>query len=85
MNPLHINPYRAPAPTQLPARMSKPWDPTWLPLAIVLSLPLTLVLFCAMVRSSIDGELIPSTALHGAIGYAVVVLVVCARDLLRSP
>jgi hypothetical protein len=47
-------------------------------------LPLTLVLFCAIVRSSIEPELIPSTVLHGAIGYAVLVLLLCGRDLMRA-
>jgi hypothetical protein len=81
---LHIDPYRTPPAAQSPVRVPRPWDPTWLPLAIVLSLPLTLVLFCAMIRSSIDAELVPSTVLHGAIGYAVLVLFVCGRDLPRS-
>ncbi|MGO9839416.1 MAG: hypothetical protein ACLP1X_34995 [Polyangiaceae bacterium] len=78
------NPYRTPPPTKVAARASTSWDPAWLPLVIVLSLPLTLVLFCAVVRSSIEPELIPSTVLHGSIAYAVLVLVLCGRDLMRS-
>jgi len=81
--PVHLDPYRTIAPDRLVARESTPRDLTWLPLAIVLSLPMTLVLFCAMVRSSIYAELIPSTVLQGAVAYAALVIVVCGRDLLR--
>jgi hypothetical protein len=78
-----MHPYRTPAQTSVPRAHASRSDGAS-PLLVVASWPVALVLFCAIVRSLIAPSLIPVSVLYLAIGYALVVLLACAWDLLRS-
>jgi hypothetical protein len=78
-----MHPYRTAVETSAPRAIGSRREGAS-PLLVVASWPVALVLFCSIVRSVVASSIIPVSVLYLAIGYALVVLIACTWDLLRS-
>ena len=82
---MDAHPYRehAPdAPEPGPAR-ARGWLGVCLTLLVVTAAPAAFALFCVVVRAYAEPSFMPATVEYAALGYAAVVLSICAVDLRR--